>query len=82
MSPPTMTGSRLGNSVPRASGDEPDLPVEIHVTPPVFPARAGMSPHRMRAYACRLSVPRASGDEPHSKQTKGQIMECSPRERG
>ena len=62
MSPPTMTGSRLGNSVPRASGDEPDLPVEIHVTPPRVPRASGDEPAQNESLRLQIECsPRERG---------------------
>ena len=51
-------------SVPRASGDEPEITPSLGNLAHVFPARAGMSHPTHRVEKVRGSVPRASGDEP------------------
>ena len=48
----------------------------------MFPARAGMSPHRKIGCTLEKCVPRASGDEPGTDAVMTAWEPCSPRERG
>ncbi len=48
----------------------------------VFPARAGMDPHKRRCVMTFRCVPRASGDGPQRDYARGWKRVCSPRERG
>ena len=41
-----------------------------------------MSPSTMHAAVTRPSAPRVSGDEPNAQETVGEVLKCSPRERG
>ena len=48
----------------------------------VVPARAGMSPVRIRLEIRKWRGPRASGDEPWATRLVGAVVVWSPRERG
>ncbi|MGL4734151.1 MAG: hypothetical protein ACRCWB_03425 [Enterovibrio sp.] len=48
----------------------------------LFPAPAGMSRILSLLIFYFPSVPRASGDEPESIESAGDLVDCSPRQRG
>ena len=52
------------NSVPRASGDKPDMAMSKYTYLNVFPAPAGINRTDSEAELQAEGVPRASGDKP------------------
>ncbi len=72
----------LVHRVPRASGDEPIIPLINHARVTVFPAPAGMNRGSCAGNGWRAGVPRASGDEPLIGANLTNTPQCSPRQRG
>ncbi|EGK5023896.1 hypothetical protein IOX32_000503 [Salmonella enterica] len=48
----------------------------------VFPAPAGINRAHNAAYVKTARVPRASGDKPQIALATGEVLVCSPRQRG
>ena len=82
MSPGTLALETYTTSFPRASGDEPLLPIGQTSRTDVFPARAGMSPADAANTDATTRFPRASGDEPWDTLKLQAERGFSPRERG
>ncbi|EFO5118414.1 hypothetical protein H1385_001398 [Salmonella enterica] len=87
---PAPAGINRGNqgpqpdavSVPRASGDKPELAGVDVTLVYVFPAPAGINRGNQGPQPDAVSVPRASGDKPEAEIASGNADMCSPRQRG
>ena len=67
---------------PRASGDDPSLPLIGSSRADVDPARAGMILLSDRTRLTRSGGPRASGDDPALRCLLCKVCQWTPRERG
>ena len=74
--------SHIMGSIPRESGDDPQVENSGGEPLQVFPARAGMIRSRLNRNTRLTGIPRESGDDPPVVVLVEVALEYSPRERG